>query len=81
MKAVRFISPDDVEAGIPLEDKELIRITITPRGKKVAKRIAITTGASLAVVAAVGLNRSIKARAVARIIADSAAEVREEVVA
>lgn len=81
MKAVRFISPDEVESGIPIEPTELIRITISPRGKKLLKRTAIGTGTAVAVVVAVGLNRSIKARAVARTIAEAANEVKEEVTA
>jgi hypothetical protein len=81
VKAVRFISSDDLESVIPLEPTELIRITISPRGKKVVKRTAIATGTAFAVVGAVALNRSIKARAVAHTIAEAAYEVKEEVTA
>jgi hypothetical protein len=81
MKAVRIIPADDVGAVIPIDDSELIRITLSPRGKKLIKRTAVSTGAVLGVVVAVGLNRSIKARAVARTIAEAANEVKEEVTA
>lgn len=78
MKFIEFTDPDQLTPR-PIEEKELFRIIITPRGKKVGKRTAIGGGAIMGAVVAVALNRSIKARAVAQTIAQAANDVKEEV--
>jgi hypothetical protein len=81
VKAVRIISPGYEDPGVELDAKELVRITISPRGKKVLKRTAIGAGVLGTAVVAVAINRSTKAHMVARTVANAANEVAEEVTA
>jgi hypothetical protein len=76
---LKFVNEGDM-ADV-LEEKEFVRITITPRGKKLLKRAAIGSGVVLTAGVAVAINRSTKARLVANTVANAANEVREEVAA